>query len=276
MKTNLSRRDIRLIWIQQFHLKSKAIEATNNICSTMGEDLFSIRTAQHWFNRFNDGNLEIDDLFRSGRSSELDVELIKQIIEEDPRLTSQYLEGQFGCFHTTVEKHQNDLGKTRRYEVWIPNELSTHQLKYKVDVWLDLMTFHRNYQWLHNLITGNEKCLLDINYKHRRQWVSAGERGTATPKSDRHTNESDAECLMKSQSDYSLGNFFKWFCTMTADLSCQQVDRVTEKLKKKQNRIYSLHDNARPHYGEHLVLRIALTLFLQFLIVCSSIKWMVD
>ena len=37
---------------------------------------------------------------------------------------------------------------------------------------------------------------------------------------------------------------------MTADLSCQQLDPVTEKLKGKQDRIYYLHDNARPHVAK--------------------------
>ena len=39
-------------------------------------------------------------------------------------------------------------------------------------------------------------------------------------------------------------------CTMTADLSCQQVDRVTGKFKGKQDRIYYLHDNARLHIAK--------------------------
>ena len=30
-------------------------------CSTMGEDTPSIRTAQHWFNRFKSGNFELND-----------------------------------------------------------------------------------------------------------------------------------------------------------------------------------------------------------------------
>ena len=42
----------------------------------MGENVLSIRTAQHCFNRFNNGNLELDDLPRASRSLELDVELI--------------------------------------------------------------------------------------------------------------------------------------------------------------------------------------------------------
>ena len=36
-------------------------------------------------------------------------------------------------------------------------------------------------------------------------------------------------------------------CTITADLYCQQLDRVAEKLKGKQDRIYYLHDKARLH-----------------------------
>ena len=74
-----------------------------------------------------------------------------------------------------VEKHLNELDETSRYGVWIPYELSLHQLQYRVDVCMDLMTSYRNYQWLRNSITGDEKWVLYINYKHRRQWLSADE-----------------------------------------------------------------------------------------------------
>ena len=39
-------------------------------------------------------------------------------------------------------------------------------------------------------------------------------------------------------------------CTITADLYCQQLNRVAEKRKKKQDPIYVLHDNARPHVAK--------------------------
>ena len=38
--------------------------------------------------------------------------------------------------------------------------------------------------------------------------------------------------------------------TMTTELSCQQLDRVTEKFKGKQDRISYLHDKARPHVAK--------------------------
>ena len=56
-----------------------------------------------------------------------------------------------------VEKHLNELGKKLRYEVLTPHELSSHQLRHRVDVYTDFMTSHRNYQWFRNLITGDEK-----------------------------------------------------------------------------------------------------------------------
>ena len=80
----------------------------------MGENVLSIRTAQHCFNRFKrSGNLEFNDLPYSGRSMELNVKLLKQVIEEDPRLTSPYLAELLGCSRTTVEKHLNELD-----EIW--------------------------------------------------------------------------------------------------------------------------------------------------------------
>ncbi len=89
LKMNLSRREIRVLLLHEFRLGHKATEAANSICSTMGEDSLSIRTVQHWFNLFKNGNLELDDLPRPGRPLEVDVDLLKQLIEQDTRLTSR-------------------------------------------------------------------------------------------------------------------------------------------------------------------------------------------
>ena len=83
LKMNLSHREIRVLLLHEFRLGHKATEAANNICNTMGEDVLSTRTAQRWFNRFKNGNFELDDLPRSGRPMELDVDLLSQLIEED-------------------------------------------------------------------------------------------------------------------------------------------------------------------------------------------------
>jgi hypothetical protein len=63
------------------------------------------------------------------------MNLFKHLIDEGPRLTTRFLEEQV-------------------------DELSPHQLQHRLDSCLDLMTSCRNYEWLHNRITGDEKRVL--------------------------------------------------------------------------------------------------------------------
>ena len=42
---NLSRKELRVLLLHEFRLGHKATEAARNICSTMGEDILSIRKA---------------------------------------------------------------------------------------------------------------------------------------------------------------------------------------------------------------------------------------
>ena len=183
---NLSRKELQVLLFHEFRLGRKAKEAVRNICSTMEEDTLSIRTAQHWFNWFKSGNLELNDSRHSGSPLEVDVNVLKGFIEEDPRLTTRCLSGRLECSHTTAETHLNKLDKTWKYGVCIPHELSSHQLQLRVDTCMALMTSHRNYQWLHNLITGDEKRVLCVNHMRKRQCLGTEQTGIATLKNDLH------------------------------------------------------------------------------------------
>ena len=249
LEMKLSRRELRLLLLHEFRLGRKATEATSNICGTMGKAVLSIRTAQHWFHRFKNGNFELDDLSHSGRPLQVDMDLLKKLIEQDPRLTTRCLAERLGCSHIAIETHLHELGKTWKYGVWIPHELSPLQLQQRVDACMELMTSHRNYQWVHNLVTGNEKWVLYINYGYHRQWVRPGQTGVVTPKPDLHPKK------VMLRVWWGVRGIIHWKilpdgCTITTDLYCQQLNRVAAKLKGKQDRIYILHDNARPHVAK--------------------------
>ena len=249
LELHISRRELRLLLLHEFRLGHKTGEATSNICHTMGTNALSIRTTQRWFNQFNNGNFELDDLPHTGRPLEVDIDRLKELIEDDPRLTTRCLAEHLGCSHVTVATHLHELGKTCKYGVWIPHDLSPHQLQHRVDACMELMTSHGNYRWLNNLITGDEKWVLYVNHTRKRQWLAAGQKGVPTPKHD-----SNQKKIMLSVW-WGVRGIIHWELlppnrTITADFYCQQLDRVAAKLQGKQDKIYFLHDNARPHVAK--------------------------
>ena len=47
-----------------------------------------------------------------------------------------------------------------------------------------------------------------------------------------------------------IGKFFLLAASSTSDLYCQQLKRVAAKIHRKQDRIYFLHDSAKPHIAK--------------------------
>ena len=67
LEMKVSLRELRKLLLHEFRLGRKATQATNNTCITLDKDALSIRARQYWFDRFQNGIFEIDDLPRSGR-----------------------------------------------------------------------------------------------------------------------------------------------------------------------------------------------------------------
>ncbi len=129
LEMKISLIELRVLLLHEFCLGCKATEATSNRCDTMSKDVLSIRTPQHWLNRFKNGNLKFNDLPHCGRSVEVDKDVSKQLVEEDPRFTTRCLAERFGYSHSAVKKHLSELGKRWRYGVWKPHDLSLHRLR---------------------------------------------------------------------------------------------------------------------------------------------------
>ena len=81
LEMKISRRERQVLLLHEFRLSCKATEATSNICHMIGKDALSIRTAQRWFNQSKNGNFELDDLRHTGRPLDMDMDLLKELIE---------------------------------------------------------------------------------------------------------------------------------------------------------------------------------------------------
>ena len=62
LEMKISRSELRLLLLHEFHLGLKITEATSNICGMTGRDVLSLRTAQYCFHRFKSGSFELNDL----------------------------------------------------------------------------------------------------------------------------------------------------------------------------------------------------------------------
>ena len=88
---------IRHCILYEFQLGNNASAAARNICAALGDDAVADRTCQGWFKRFRDGDISLEDGPRSGRPIKSDIERLKVLIENNPRLTTRKLSTMSGC-----------------------------------------------------------------------------------------------------------------------------------------------------------------------------------
>ena len=115
LKIKILQREFQLPLLHQFRL---GLKATSKICGTMSQDVLSVPTTQHCFHWFKNRSFELVDLPHIGRSLKVDVDLLKQLIEEDLRLTTRCLAEQLKCSYIAVKIYLHELSKTWKYGVW--------------------------------------------------------------------------------------------------------------------------------------------------------------
>ncbi|GFY05365.1 histone-lysine N-methyltransferase SETMAR [Trichonephila clavipes] len=75
--------------LYEFQKGSNATVACNNLCAMFGKGIVNVHTCQIWFSKFRAGDLSIQESDRSGRSSKMDNDVLRSMLENNPHLTSQ-------------------------------------------------------------------------------------------------------------------------------------------------------------------------------------------
>ncbi|CAF1671564.1 unnamed protein product [Rotaria magnacalcarata] len=102
---------IRHCILYEFQLGNNATTAARNICAALGEGAVADRTCRDWFKRFREGDMSLEDRPKSGRPLESDIERLKVLIEDNPRLTTRELSAMLGCNQSTIDRHLHEMGK---------------------------------------------------------------------------------------------------------------------------------------------------------------------
>lgn len=247
-----SKTHIRHCLLYEYQSGRTAAEATRNLCQAMGAGVISDTTAQKWFSRFRHGSYELEDQPRSGRPADCKEEVLRRLVEADPRQSTRDLAGVLGWSHSSVERHLHSMGKVNKLGSWVPHLLSQRDLDARADSCSVLLSRSRRFDWLDHLITGDEKWCLYVNPSNKRQWLDKGQAAESTPKGELHPKK-----VMISVW-WDVRGIIHWEtlpenATVNAAFYCEQLQRLDQALKKcrtKSDKIFFLHDNARPHIAK--------------------------
>ena len=83
-----TKEEVRYVMLYEWKKGNNAHNTTKIITQIFG-DVVPYATVYRWFRRFESGDLIITDWPRSGRPIEVDNDVLKGLIEADPRLTTR-------------------------------------------------------------------------------------------------------------------------------------------------------------------------------------------
>lgn len=91
-----------------------------------GEGMITDRAVRNWFLKFRSGDVTLKDEPRGSRPSDFDDDILKSILEQNPRQTTRELAEKLNTSQSTVFRHLEKLGKVRKLGQWVPHNLSEH------------------------------------------------------------------------------------------------------------------------------------------------------
>ena len=207
--------------LYEFRKGSKATEATKNICGVYG-DVLDIPNASVC--SANSGQAMLTSrmtIVRDDRWSWTTISWGRRLSQTPVKQLAE--KPNFSW--SSVQEHLQHVGKVNIQGVWVPHQLSAENKAQRTTICNSLMTRQEREPSLHRIVTGDEKWVLYVNTKRKNQWLSPGQQPVPTAKPGLHPQK----VLLSVWWD-SVGiihfEVLETGQTITADLYCQQLDRL--------------------------------------------------
>lgn len=252
----LTDEQIRLLVMHEWRAGLNGLEVTKRINEIWGEGTVGKTMVYKWIKKFKDGDENLEDQPRLGRPREIDRQAVLEAIEEAPSLTTRMLADDFECDQWTIVRVLEELGKVWKKTRWVPHELTNAQKQNRVNAAQTLLNRQRRTPFLDNLITGDEKWVSFKNPDHQHEWLSPGQKPSATPKKD-FRQEKAMLCVFWSCHGIVHWELLAQDRTVKSELYCQQLDRVNQALGRRRGQFVFLDDNARPHRSRMTNAKVA-------------------
>ncbi|XP_043260411.1 histone-lysine N-methyltransferase SETMAR-like [Colletes gigas] len=164
---------IRHVMLWEFQQGNSAKTTAEKICSVYGEGLITDRAVGNWFIKFRSEDTTLKDEPRAGRPSDFDDNLLKAILEQNPRKSTRGIAERLNTSQSTVNRHLEKLGKVSKLGVWVPHNLSERNKEDRMSIATSLLSRVKIEPFLNRNVTGDEKWVTydNIVQKDKRQWL---------------------------------------------------------------------------------------------------------
>ena len=147
-----------------------------------GEGTVSNRTCRRWYEKFETDDFDLSDKPRSGRSSLIDDDVVKAMLEQDSFLTTSEIAERLNSAQQTISDHIRKIGLVWKYSRWVSHELSQKNLDDRIVICTSLLARNKIESFLNRMITGDEKWITYNNIVRKKAYCEPGKPSPSTSK----------------------------------------------------------------------------------------------
>ena len=149
-------RHLREVLIFCFNMKKSAAEAHRMLSNTYGEAAISERTCREWFQRFKNGDFDVEDRHSGGREKVFEDAELEALLDQDLCQIEEELARSLGVIQQVISKRLKVMGMIQKQGNWMPYELKPRDVERRLFACEQLLERQRRKGVLHRIVTGDD------------------------------------------------------------------------------------------------------------------------
>ncbi|EGI67701.1 Mariner Mos1 transposase [Acromyrmex echinatior] len=148
-------RHLREVLIFCFNMKKSANEAHRMLSNTYDEVAISERTCGEWFQRFKNGDFDVEDRHSSGREKVFEDAELEALLDQDSYQNQEELARLLGVTQQAISKRFKVMRMIQKQGNWVPYELKPRDVEWRLFACEQLLERQRRKGFLHRIVTKN-------------------------------------------------------------------------------------------------------------------------
>ncbi|EGI61409.1 Mariner Mos1 transposase [Acromyrmex echinatior] len=162
-------RHLREVLIFCFNMKKSAAEAHRMLSNSHGEAAINGRTCREWFQRFKNGDIDVEDR-HSGREKVFEDAELETLLDQESCQNQKELARSLRMTQQAISKRVKVMGMIQKQGNWVPYELKPRDVEWRLFACEQLLEKQRRKGFLHRIVIGDEKWVHYDNPKRRKSW----------------------------------------------------------------------------------------------------------